>query len=148
MSILDGTLIPGLGPRVLDVVNSNGFSDSTTVDLPDAGNYAETRIITSPDNIATAYLLAGILGVPETAITTSDTVVTPTAGVTNTPTQEASTVAQGTPTSDDELAVQPLFPTAAPDASEEAQQPAGEIVIILGDDCPDPAWYNVDPTGP
>jgi LCP family protein required for cell wall assembly len=142
ISILDGTLIPGLGGRVLEVVQENGFEDSTTVDLPDAGNYPETKIIVSQDNIATAYLLAGLLGVPESAIRASDDVQTPTVGLTNTPTQTGVAIAEGTPTTEGDVEVQPLFPTAEADAEEE---PAGEIVIILGDDLPDPAWYNVDP---
>jgi hypothetical protein len=147
ISILDGTLIPGLGPRVLDVVKSNGFEDATTVDLPDAGNYATTQIIVSPDNIATAYLLAGILGVPETAITASDEIRTPTIVATNTPTQTAvAATPAGTPTTDDgKLDVVPLFPTVAPASGSANAHPAGEIIIILGDDLPDPAWYNVDP---
>jgi LCP family protein required for cell wall assembly len=147
ISILDGTLIPGLGPRVLDVVKSNGFEDVTTVDLPDAGNYPATQIIVSPDNIATAYLLAGILGVPESAITASDEIQTPTIVATNTPTQTAvAATPAGTPTTaDGKLDVVPLFPTVAPASGSASAQPAGEIVIILGDDLPDPAWYNVDP---
>lgn len=145
ISILDGTLIPGLGPRVLDVVESNGFADTTTVDLPDAGNYPTTQIIVSPSNIATAYLLAGILGVPETAITASDEIQTPTIGSVDTPTPDSATI-RGTPTQDGAKAVQPLFPTAQSDAAPNATaQPAGDIVIILGDDLPDPAWYTVDP---
>ena len=145
ISILDGTLIPGLGPRVLEVVQSNGFADVTTVDLPDAGNYPATRIIVSPSNIATAYLLAGVLGVPETAITASDEIQTPTIGVTNTPTVASAAV--GTPTTQNgSIEIQPLFPTAEADSgSNTTAQPAGEIIIILGDDLPDPAWYNVDP---
>jgi hypothetical protein len=127
---------------VLEVVQENGFEDSTTVDLPDAGNYPETKIIVSQDNIATAYLLAGLLGVPESAIRASDDVQTPTVGLTNTPTQTGVAIAEGTPTTEGDVEVQPLFPTAEADAEEE---PAGEIVIILGDDLPDPAWYNVDP---
>jgi len=147
ISILDGTLIPGLGPRVLDVVQGNGFADVTTVDLPDAGNYATTQIIVSPSNIATAYLLAGVLGLPETAIIASDDFATPTVGPTNTP-ESVTATAEGTPASTDgAVKVQPLFPTAVADRDSNATaQPAGEIVIILGDDLPDPAWYNVDPT--
>jgi LCP family protein required for cell wall assembly len=149
ISILDGTLIPGLGPRVLNVVKSNGFEDATTVDLPDAGNYPATQIIVSPDNIATAYLLAGILGVPETAITASDEIQTPTIVATNTPAQTAvAATPAGTPTAGDgKLDVVPLFPTVAPAPGSASAQPAGEIVIILGDDLPDPAWYDVDPNG-
>jgi polyisoprenyl-teichoic acid--peptidoglycan teichoic acid transferase len=148
VSILDGTLIPGLGGRVLDVVQSNGFADVTTVDLPNAGNYPTTQIIVSPSNIATAYLLAGVLGVPETAISASDEITTPTIGTTNTPPSETA-AAEGTPTTaGGTVEVQPLFPTAVSDTDSDATaQPAGEIIIILGDDLPDPAWYNVDPTG-
>jgi LCP family protein required for cell wall assembly len=146
ISILDGTLVPGLGPRVLDVVESNGFADATTVDLPDAGNYPSTQIIVSPSNIATAYLLAGILGVPETAITASDDVQTPTIGTIDTPTPDSASA--GTPTANGAREVQPLFPTAESNTGANATaQPAGTIVIILGDDLPDPAWYNVDPAG-
>jgi LCP family protein required for cell wall assembly len=142
ISILDGTLIPGLGGRVLEVVQENGFEASTTVDLPDAGNYPLTQIIVSQDNIATAYLLAGLLGVPESDIQISDDVQTPTVGLTNTPDQATDPAGQGTPTSaDGDVEVQPLFPTAE---SEEEQEPAGEIIVILGDDMPDPAW-NIEP---
>ena len=83
---------------------------------------------------------------PETAIVTSDTVETPTVGLTNTPTEQSAAPSSGTPTTaDDESGVQPLFPTAEPDSATGTVQPAGEIIIILGADCPDPAWYNVDP---
>jgi hypothetical protein len=63
-------------------------------------------------------------------------------GLTNTPDQATDPAGQGTPTSaDGDVEVQPLFPTAE---SEEEQEPAGEIIVILGDDMPDPAW-NIEP---
>ncbi|HYP60438.1 MAG TPA: hypothetical protein VEQ36_08405, partial [Thermomicrobiales bacterium] len=102
---------------------------------------------------ATAYLIAGILGVPETAITASDDIQTPTIVATNTATATtaaapAGTPAAGTPTPDGKLDVVPLFPTAVSDSGSASPAPAGEIIIILGDDLPDPAWYNVDPNAP
>lgn len=142
--LLDGTLIPGLGPRVLEVVTANGFADVTTVDLPDAGNYPLTQITVSQSNLATAYLLAGLLGVPESAIKISEDVQTPTAGLTNTATVGPAT-GGGTPAAEGELEIQPLFPTAQPEDEGGTEVPAGGIIIILGDDLPDPQWYWTDP---
>lgn len=134
--ILDGTYNPGLGGRVLEVVQANGFSDSMTSDLVDLGNYPQSIISTSPDNQATAYLLAGILGLPESSIRITDEVAP-----TKPPIEETSTAGSdaGSPTPVDSAAEQPLFPTAE---GGQDQAPASEIVIILGDDLPDPAWYE------
>lgn len=134
--ILDGTYNPGLGGRVLDVVQANGFNDSMTTDLVDLGNYPQSIISTSPDNQATAYLLAGILGLPESSIRITDEVAPTEPPIEETPTVSADS---GTPTPlNGSVNVEPLFPTAEGDQNQE---PPSEIVIILGDDLPDPAWY-------
>ena len=88
ISILDGTLIPGLGPRVRPTWYKQRFRGR---DRPSTFRTPATtqrrRSSFPPSNIATAYLLAGILGVPETAITASDEIQTPTIIATNTPTE-------------------------------------------------------------
>jgi hypothetical protein len=133
--ILDGTWNPGLGPRVLEVVQSNGFEDSSTSDLVDLGNYPQSIISTTPDNLATAYLLAGILGLPESSIRITDEVEPTVPAIEETSVKDTTS---GTPEIAGTVEAQPLFPTAE---GEENQEPAGEIVIILGDDLPDPSWY-------
>jgi hypothetical protein len=144
--LLDGSVIPGLGPRVLEVLVANGFADVTTAELPDYGNYPTTQIIVSPSNTQTAFLLAQLLGLPESSIVISDEIQTPTVDTTNAP-NAGTPVAEGTPVSGDgELAVQPLFPTAEPQSDEQGTEtPAGEIIIRMGDDMPDPQWYWTDP---
>jgi LCP family protein required for cell wall assembly len=146
--LLDGSVIPGLGPRVLEVLVANGFEDVTTAELPDYGNYPTTQIMVSPSNTQTAFLLAQLLGLPESSIVISDEIQTPTVDATSA-SSTGSPTAEGTPVSGDgELAVQPLFPTAQPETDEQGtEEPAGEIIIRMGDDMPDPQWYWTDPAG-
>jgi len=142
VTILDGTLIYGLGPRVLEVVHSLGFSGATTTDLPDAGVYPTTQIIVSQDNLATGVFLARSLGVPDTAVQIVDNPTTPTpVNETSTPnpTEVAGATMVGT------IQIPAIFPTST--ASSDSGSPAagGTIIIRLGDDLPDPAWYNPNP---
>ncbi|HRA47597.1 MAG TPA: LCP family protein [Thermomicrobiales bacterium] len=142
VTILDGTLIYGLGPRVLEVVHSLGFSGATTTDLPDAGVYPTTQIIVSQDNLATGVFLARSLGVPDTAVQIVDNPTTPTPVAetsTPNPTEVAGATIVGT------IQIPAIFPTST--ASSDSGSPAagGTIIIRLGDDLPDPAWYNPNP---
>ena len=137
VTILDGSLIYGLGPRVLDVVQGLGFSNSTTTDLPDAGQYPTTQIIVSQENLATGVYLAQVLGLDATAVQVSDDVQTPTpAGSTSTP----NVAEQQTATAVGTIQVQSIFPTATAGANDEKGTTGGTIIIRMGDDMPDPAW--------
>jgi LCP family protein required for cell wall assembly len=142
ISILDGTLIPGLGGRVLEVVKGLGFQSASTIDLPDAGAYPLTQIIVSPDNIATGVYLARTLGVPDTAVQVVDNPTTPTAAaITATPNDVPTTTAIPNGT----IEVQAMFPTSTADAKPATASSSSTIIIRLGDDLPDPAWYYVQP---
>ena len=137
--LLDGSVIPGLGGRVLEVLVANGFEDVTSAELPDYGNYPTTQIIVTQSNLETAFLLAQLLGLPESAIIISEEIQTPTVDAANATVSSSSDGASTPVSGDEELAVQPLFPTAQAD---EAEEPAGEIIIRMGDDMPDPQWYS------
>jgi hypothetical protein len=140
VSILDGSLIYGLGPRVLEVVNGLGFENATTVDLPDAGIYPTTEIYVSEENLATGVYLARTLGLPDTAVKITDNPTTPTPGATTQATQvEQTPVPEGT------VQVNSMFPTSTAGGDDSNGEDGGVIIIRMGDDMPDPAWYNPNP---
>lgn len=149
IQLLDGSVIPGLGPRVVEVLVANGFEDVTTAELPDYGNYPETQIITTPADLNTAFLLAQLLGLPESAILISEEIQTPTVDAVSTSSDSSPAIA-GTPgAGGDELEIQPLFPTAEPDDGlSGTEEPPGVIIIRMGDDMPDPQWYWAEPVSP
>ena len=140
VSILDGSLILGLGPRVLEVVTGLGFEGATTVDLPDAGIYPTTEIYVSQENLATGVYLAKTLGLPETAVKITDNPTTPTPGNTI-----EATVADQTPVPEGTVQVNSMFPTSTSGGGEKTGEDGGVIIIRMGDDMPDPAWYNPNP---
>ena len=143
IQILDGVINPGLGQRIADVLTANGFTDVTVIELDTAGNYPTSSITTSGDDLTTAYLLAGLLGIPDGGVVAQQEVM-PTAVSTNQPSPTPG--AGGSPAAGDggraAPEVQPLFPTAEGGEDATTDGPAGPIIIQLGDDVPDPAYYN------
>lgn len=149
--IEDGTFNPGLGDRVAQVLHANGFQNVTVVEKPDLGNYPISSVAAAPADLTTAFLVASVLGLDPAAITVPDSgAATTTARATKTgnearPTPTASPPAGTDAASPDgEIAAVPLFPT--PEASTSAGDGAsGRIVIVLGDDAPDPAYFTAEP---
>ena len=142
IQILDGVINPGLGFRIKDVLVANGFTDVTVIELDTAGNYPTSSITTTAGDRTTAFLIAGLLGIPEGAVAAQqDTTPTPVAINETTPTPtlaaDASPSARGDAGVTGSPEVQPLFPTAEGDG-EEAAGPTGTIIIQLGNDVPDP----------
>lgn len=156
--IEDGTFNPGLGARVQAVLNANGFANVTVTDKPDLGNYPTSSVTIDSDDLATAYLIAGLLGLSFDSIILPDSPifeVTATATAVNTPTPLPTATATPTPAPGTAVAspvVTPvfvpvgLFPTptgGVPQADPDAE--VVTIVIVLGDDAPDPAYFIAEP---
>jgi len=148
--IEDGTFNPGMGSRVSDVLTANGFTVQSIIDKLDLGNYPYSSIITDPENLTTAYLIASLLGIDLSAITVSDEILPTTTELATAedanPTEASSVkpTVTGSPASSGAVA---LFPTPTGDASGstvESESPA-TLVIVIGDDAPDPLYYTTDP---
>ncbi len=148
--IEDGTYNPGMGSRVADVLTANGFTVQSIVDKPDLGNYPYSSITTDPENLTTAYLIASVLGIDLSAITVSDEIQPTVTALATTEdgepidTTSAKPTVSGSPSTTGAVA---LFPTPTGDASAntaEPQEPA-TLIIVIGDDAPDPLYYTSDP---
>lgn len=136
--VQDGTLNPGLGGRVAAVIKENGFTNVTAVDQPDAGAYPTSSVSARSDDLTTAYLIAGLVGVPIDAINVDDAAVAQPIAAANPPSPVSSELA--TPAS------VAFFPTPTP--AEQGVSPAistGRVVIVLGDDAKDPAFFTNAP---
>lgn len=116
--IEDGTFNPGLGARVADVLFSYGFTNVTVTDKPDLGNYPTSAITIDPTELTTGYWIASVLGIDLTAISFYEQPGSAVAGVTPTPTGEQVDGSKG----------------------------SGQVlVLVLGDDAPDPAYFTSEP---
>jgi hypothetical protein len=135
----DGTFNPGLGGRIKDVLVGFGFANVTVVDKPDLGNYPTSSVVTDTNNLTTAYLVASLLGLELDSIDVNDSAVpSPTA-----------TAESGAPTATDvgspvsTVGAAGLFPTPTGDAvGQESNAAPAHMVIVIGDDAPDPAYYT------
>lgn len=135
--IEDGTFNPGLGARVQQVLLDNGFANVTVTDKPDLGNYPASSITTQAQSLTTAFFVAQLLGLDVSAINTPDTIeLAPTAT-----TGAATSAAETSPSAIDTV---PFFPTSTGGTGAVGDASA-VLVIVLGDDAPDPANYTVDP---
>jgi LCP family protein required for cell wall assembly len=139
--IQDGTLNPGLGSRVAAVIKANGFTNIAVTDKPDPGNYPNSSISSGTGDLTTAYLIAGLIGVPVDAINVDDSVV---AAPTIQPASPvASAIAGTSPIAKNAVA---FFPTPTPmPGGATPVAPAGQVVIVLGDDTKDPAYFTNAP---
>jgi polyisoprenyl-teichoic acid--peptidoglycan teichoic acid transferase len=136
--INDGTLNPGLGGRVAAVLKQNGFTNVNVVDEPDAGAYPTSSVSARSQDLTTAYLIAGLVGVPVDAIGVDDAAVAqPITAAAASPSPVASPIGQNS------VAFLPT-PTAAAGGSSPATS-TGRVVIVLGDDTKDPAFFTNAP---
>lgn len=145
--IEDGTFNPGLGDRVKEVLVANGFTNVTVTDKPDLGNYPTSSITTDSNSLTTAYFAANLLGLDLSAINASDAIaLTPTpnpSAATATPTPTSSSASAAASPAVDTV---PFFPTPTGQAGTAAAADSSTVVVIvLGDDAPDPAYFTTDP---
>ena len=135
--IEDGSITPGLGGRIAAVIRANGFTNVSVVDQPDAGNYPTSSVSAQSSDLTTAYLIAGLVGVSENALTIDDDAIAQAITATVGPSAELASPAAGTPMP---VGFFPT-PTAAPDGSSPVTS-NGRVVIVLGNDVHDPADYS------
>ncbi|MCC6792089.1 MAG: LCP family protein [Thermomicrobiales bacterium] len=137
--IEDGTYNPGLGDRVAQVLMANGFGNVIVTEKPDLGNYPVSSVAADTGNLTTAFLVAGVLGLDLSAISVFDSDETGTVPSSSSTTSAGSDAASP----GGEVDAVPLFPTPMGGAS--SGQPSGTIVIVIGDDAPDPAYFTSEP---
>lgn len=150
--IEDGTLNPGLGDRVGQVLRTNGFQDVTVVEKPDLGNYPTSSIAADTNNLTTAFLIASVLGLDPSAITVPDTITSASPGDETAAENEAGPTPSATsPAGSDaaspggQIDAVPLFSTPTGGDVSGDEQPSGKLVIVIGDDAPDPAYFTSEP---
>ncbi len=66
ITVDNGTTNPGLGQRVASVLHTNGFTNVTATDR--SSEVEHTRITAPPEELSTAYLVAGLLGIDINAV--------------------------------------------------------------------------------
>lgn len=150
--IEDGTLNPGLGARVAAVIKANGFTNVTVVNKPDAGNYPNSSVTSRSEDLTTAYLIAGLVGVPVDAINVDDSAATPAISGAQAP-NSAEMAASASPAAGSGAGASPMsqnavtfLPTPTPASSAATPAAAtGSVVIVLGDDAKDPAYFTNAP---
>ena len=151
ITVLNGSITPDLELRVADELRANGFSDVTTGMAMETPADGLTRVIDRSGNIATAMYAAGLIGVgvesldvqsPQpTSTPTAPPSPTPASTVTPTPATNRSP----SPPADREPVITP-WPTQPPPTATAAPRTNDQgIVIILGDDAPDPAYFVPEP---
>jgi polyisoprenyl-teichoic acid--peptidoglycan teichoic acid transferase len=136
----DGTLNPGLGGRVAAVLKQNGFTNVTVVDEPDAGAYPTSSVSARSQDLSTAYLVASLVGVSVDSIGVDDAAVAqPITAVAASPVASES----ASPISQNSVA---FLPTPTPGAGGSSPAAStGRIMIVLGDDAKDPAFFTNAP---
>jgi len=140
--IEDGTLNPGLGARVAAVIKTNGFTNISVVAKTDPGNYPASSISARSEDLSTAYLIAGLVGVPIDSINVDDTAI----AQPSQPTVIAPTTAAGTPASPPAQGAVPFLPTPTAGANNPSPSAStGRVVIVLGGDAKDPAYFTNSP---
>jgi LCP family protein required for cell wall assembly len=136
----NGTLNDGLAVRVGEALIANGFTNVTYVPAADPGAHPTTTIVDRSGSVTTAALAAAIVGVDPAGIDERYAGPAPTPS----PAGNPSLSPAASPSS------APAETAAAPEAEPPAMQvPDAEqagIVIVLGDDAPDPAWYVQPPS--
>lgn len=148
----NGTVNPGLALRVADVLTANGFTNVTYAQNDNAGLNPASTFVDTSGNLTTASLVAGIVGLSPEIIDEQY------AGPAAAPDGETSSppAAVGDPsltgltdTGGDAGAsgdsggtwVEPTPEVTVARPPRATQSSTGEIVIVLGDDAFDPAWY-------
>lgn len=145
----NGTINPGLAARVADVIVANGFTNVTFASNVNAGMIPTSTFVDTSGNIITASLLAGIVGLDPEIIDEQYAGAGPApAGETSSPPAAADPSLEGlldpndVGTSGDSGGtwVEPT-PEVTIAWPRRDTRTTGEIVIVLGDDAFDPAWY-------
>jgi hypothetical protein len=130
--IENGSGNPGLASRVARQLQDNGFKHVSFGD-DGAVPYQDVTTITDASNdLATSMSVAGVIGVSIESITIKAPPPTPTTLPANT---SSTSPASGTPAAK---------ATATPKPAKRTSDKDG-IVVILGADAPDPAYYSADP---
>lgn len=70
ITVENGTTIPGLGQRVASVLHNNGFTDVSVTDRSTTADH--TAIIAPRQELTTAYLVAGLIGLDLDAVEIAD----------------------------------------------------------------------------
>jgi LCP family protein required for cell wall assembly len=146
--IEDGTFNPGLGDRVAQVLTNYGFQNVTVTEKPDLGNYPVSSVTSDTTDLTTAFLVASVLGLDPSVITVpdsagnnideDDTSAGSEAGPTPTVTVSSGSDAASP---DGEVDAAPISPAPTGDSG----QSNGTLVIVIGDDAPDPAYFTSEP---
>jgi polyisoprenyl-teichoic acid--peptidoglycan teichoic acid transferase len=131
--ILNGTEFPGLAGRVSSELAKNGYETIFVADDGTAALQDYTTITASNDDLATSMHVAAVIGVSLDAIDMVASPPTPT-------TEPTSAPARGSPGATPEAA-----PTSSPMTEDTRTPEEGGIVIVLGYDTPDPAYFSADP---
>jgi hypothetical protein len=151
----NGTNNQGLAARVAAQLRDYGFTNVTFAPATAPGYYPTTTIVDHSGNLTTAAVAAAVIGVEGTIIDQQFTGVAllpspspPTAAAEPTATANAATPSAGdqapdgaspvaaTPTGEAVASAEAAAATAAPALAEQVG-----IVIVLGEDAPDPALY-------
>lgn len=70
--IENATLVDRLAARAAGKLKEQGFTTVTVAQAPDAGQHGNSQVITSDDNLATARLIAKVLGLPPESVIQGD----------------------------------------------------------------------------
>jgi len=154
----NGTLNPGLALRVADVLAANGFTQVTYAPNANAGFNPESTFVDTSGNVMTAGFVAALIGFSPGII--DERYTGPPLDI---QAAASSPSAAGSPV--DPSGADLTGPDSGADGSSEMggtwveptpevgfttaprrAETSGSIVIVLGDDAPDPAWY-VDTEG-
>jgi LCP family protein required for cell wall assembly len=146
----NGTLNPGLAQRVSDVLVANGFTNVTYAQNDNAGLNPTSTFVDTSGNIRTASLVAGIVGLSPEVIDEQYAGPEPMPdGETSSPPAVEDPALDGLtdPSGDADTSgdsggtwVEPT-PEVSIARPQRTTRTTGEIVIVLGDDAFDPAWY-------
>lgn len=137
----DGTGIDGLGERVAEVLREQGFTKVTVVGR-DADPEAVSSVTTNESDLSTAFLVAGVIGVDLDAVT-----LRPQSAPARTPpTRTTTTSTKGSPVADGSpRASATKKPKATPVPTVKADPDKNGIVIYLGANAKDPAYFTAEP---
>jgi hypothetical protein len=132
--ILNGTEFPGLAGRVSQQLANNGYENIYLAEDGTAEYQDYTTITVSSEDIATSMHVAGVIGVSIESINMVAPPPTPTSepAATSVPARSALGATPG------------AEPTAKPKKDTRTPEEGG-IVIVLGYDTPDPAYFSADP---
>ncbi len=147
----NGTLNPGLAARVSDVLMANGFTNVTYAPNDNAGMNPTSTFVDTSGNVTTAVSVAALIGLSPEII--DEQYAGPESETSSPPATDDPFLIGLTDPSDESGSsgdsggtwVEPT-PEVTVARAPRSTPSNGTIVIVLGDDAPDPAWY-VDTAG-